>query len=534
MTRGMRSLLTSIGFLLSGFCAFGAPVEDSEIRVILNSDIRSTHIGVNRDGNTDTVMHHLVEGLVALREDMTVGPDLAKSVAVSDDGITYQFELHSDLKFHNGSPVTSTEVRWSLERIIKPEFRHRCAGLFNGATPLSASISEISTPTPSSIVVRLERPAPLFLTLMANVQCTAGIIHPDSYDEDGNWISPIGTGPYKLNRWQRGSFILLERNDDYIPRGEKRDGYTGAKIALSKYLRFVVVADPGVAVEAVRNGEIDLLPIMPPALVDWSIENSASVEHQGRSLLSWNVLLMQPDDPVVKNPKVRAAIASAIDIDEVAAFATYGRAMGNFSAMSPETPNYTEFHQRKPAYDLSRARRLLQESGYSGERIVIQTNRRFSTMYDNAVVIHTMLSEVGFNADIEVLDYATQLSNFFSGDFQLSSFGYSGRAHGALRFANFVGPRSSNPRFQWDGEKPFSLVGTALNATTDEELIAALENLHEAMIEDLPLIGLFNDYGVSMNSTRISDFRPWSMGRPRLWGVRINQSAEKDSPEAGQ
>ncbi|MCG8442346.1 MAG: ABC transporter substrate-binding protein, partial [Caulobacterales bacterium] len=368
-------------------CSESARPRDTadEIRVVLNSDIRSTHVGVNRDGNTDTVMHHIVEGLVAIREDLTVAPDLARSVALSDDNRTYTFDLHRDVTFHNGAPMTSREVKWSLERIIDPARRHRCASLFNGATPLSASIAEIAAPDPYTVTVVLDEPTPLFLTLLANVQCTAGVLHPDSYGEAGAWSAPIGTGPYRLKQWRRGSYVLLERFDGYRLRGAFKDGYTGAKRALTQFVRFVIVADSGVAVEAVRRGEIDVLAIMPPALVSWSMEHASRVEHHGRPLLSWNVLLMHSDDPIVGDSKVRQAIAAAIDIDEVARFATYGRADGNFSAVSREIPGFTPVHDLKPVFDPERASALLEESGYKGEPIVIQTNRRFPTMYDNAV-----------------------------------------------------------------------------------------------------------------------------------------------------
>ncbi|MCG8443317.1 MAG: hypothetical protein MI723_16060, partial [Caulobacterales bacterium] len=153
-------------------------------------------------------------------------------------------------------------------------------------------------------------------------------------------------------------------------------------------------------------------------------------------------------------------------------------------------------------------------------------------MYDNAVVIHAMLRAVGVNAHVEVLDYASQLSNFFKGDFQLSAFGYSGRAHGALRYANFIGPRASNPRYQWDSPDIYPLVMAALAATDEEALAAALADLHRAMADDLPLIGLYNDYGVALTSDRVTGFRTWTMGRPRLWGVALRHGGGAQDGEA--
>src|ERR1700742_670715 len=80
--------------------------EERPLRIRLNADIRSLDPGVNRDANTDAVQSHLFEGLVAFKEDATVGPLLAKSIDVSEDGKTYNFVLRDDLRFSNGEPVS--------------------------------------------------------------------------------------------------------------------------------------------------------------------------------------------------------------------------------------------------------------------------------------------------------------------------------------------------------------------------------------------------------------------------------------------
>ncbi len=92
------------------------PRDGGTITVALNADIRSSEPGINRDGNTDTVMQHVVESLVGYREDLTVGPALAESWTVTDDGRTYDFKLRKGAVFRNGKPVTSAEVKWSWDR----------------------------------------------------------------------------------------------------------------------------------------------------------------------------------------------------------------------------------------------------------------------------------------------------------------------------------------------------------------------------------------------------------------------------------
>ncbi|HMG49607.1 MAG TPA: ABC transporter substrate-binding protein, partial [Inquilinus sp.] len=127
--------------------ALASPPSDT-IRVALNADIRSTDPGTKRDDNTDAVILHVVEGLVAYREDASVGPMLADKVAVSDDGKTYTFTLRDGVKFHNGAPMTSAEVVWSWKRWLDPKTEWRCLPEFDGRGRIK--IEAIDAPDPKT------------------------------------------------------------------------------------------------------------------------------------------------------------------------------------------------------------------------------------------------------------------------------------------------------------------------------------------------------------------------------------------------
>src|SRR5690349_13997464 len=103
----MRTALIAAAALLAllSVSAIGQAAPKKEIVVQIRSDIRSTEPGVNRDAETDTVMHHIVESLVAFQEDLDVAPLLAEKVDVSSDQRVYTFTLRNGLVFHNGQPV---------------------------------------------------------------------------------------------------------------------------------------------------------------------------------------------------------------------------------------------------------------------------------------------------------------------------------------------------------------------------------------------------------------------------------------------
>ncbi|MGH8171226.1 MAG: ABC transporter substrate-binding protein, partial [Steroidobacteraceae bacterium] len=100
------------------------------LHVALNADILSTDPGVLRDENTDAVLLHVAEGLVAPRHDGSIAPMLAQSWKVSPDGRTYTFSLRHGVTFHNGAPMTSADVVWSLRRYLSPATHWRCLGEF--------------------------------------------------------------------------------------------------------------------------------------------------------------------------------------------------------------------------------------------------------------------------------------------------------------------------------------------------------------------------------------------------------------------
>ena len=181
---------------LMAVAAFGA-----EVRVALNADIRGTMPGTNRDSNTDTIVLHLVEGLVAYREDGTVGPLLSERVDISDDGLTYTFTLREGVKFHNGETLSAKHVIWSWKRYMDSATDWRCQKDFSGGDVKIESITEVDARTIRFVI---NKPSGLFLVNMARPDCgMAGIIHPSSVAADGSWVGPVGTGPFMVESWKK-------------------------------------------------------------------------------------------------------------------------------------------------------------------------------------------------------------------------------------------------------------------------------------------------------------------------------------------
>jgi peptide/nickel transport system substrate-binding protein len=488
-----------------------------EIRVVLNADIRGTTPGVDRDSNTDDVMNHIVEGLVAYREDMSVGPLLAERSEVSPDARVYTFPLRSGLRFHNGAPVTAAEAKWSWTRLLDPQTGWPCREWYDGSR--GPKIESIGTPDDRTIVFTLSAPSSVFLHRMANFQCLAAILHPDSV-KNGAWDRPVGTGPFKLGQWRRGEFVLLERFDAYTPREGPRDGFTGAKVALADAVRFMVVPDGAAARAALYSGQVDLLYLLLPSDLAELKQAPRVTIHQAENF-AWSALLMQTLDPLLRDVRVRRAIAHAIDLQRFAEAASLGVVRPNPSAVPRASPYYGAAFARGHDYDLARAAELLRAAGYDGRLVKIQTNKRFQAHFDVAVLIQAMLRKAGLNVELEVLEWTAQLNRYLEGKFQLMSFAYSARADPVLGYETFLGLKKRNAWIQWENAEAQGLIERASIVSDAVERRSLFEKVHELMLQDVPILNLYNSVVINATGPRIEGYRAWASGKPRLWGVRV-------------
>jgi len=498
------------------------PVATPLLTIALNTDIRGTNPGVNRDANTDVVMHHVVESLVGYGEDLSIKPVVAETFWPEEDGRVWVFKLRSNITFHNGAPVTSAEVKWSWQRYLDPATGWKCTRWFTGggdeADGQASVIEAIETPDSETVRFRLSEPSTLFLDRMANVQCISAILHPDSLAANGDWLEPVGTGPYRLSRWLPGEYVEVQRFEAYLPRTGAFDGLAGRKLALAERVRFVVSPDAAATKAALLGGQIDIFPSVPMAGVE-DLREARNVKLLQSPTLGWSVLLLQTRDPLLRDVRIRQAIAYAIDRRMVAEFNTYGYASVNSSAVPVGLVSHSPVHDEWYAPDTGKAKALLREAGYRSQPIRIQANRKYPNMYANAVVIQAMLHAAGMNAHIEVMDWASQLSKYFAGKFQLSTFSFSALANPALRYYKLIGPKDRRPVFQWEDPRAIELLDRAINTFDEQQQYRLYEDLHRLMKEDVPIIGLYNAHSATAVLNAVEGYQAWPLNLSRAWGV---------------
>jgi peptide/nickel transport system substrate-binding protein len=508
--------LAILAILVTGVPAAAGTI----LRARLNSDIISTDPGTRRDENTDGVLLHVVEGLVGSREDGSVGPMLASHWSISPDGRTYTFDLRPDVVFHNGAPLTSAEVLWSLQRYLKPETRWRCLDVLGpkGVAPVTSVAARDS----HTVEVTLGRPAPIFLTTLARADCGAtGIMHPDSVRADGSWIAPIGTGPFQLGEWRHNQFIQLIRFPRYAALPGPRDGNIGGKHALVDELRFLIIPDSSAARAALIRGSLDVIDNLYPADL-MGIRGRKDLQFQSVPILDCYSLLIQTRDPVLQDVRVRTAIALTIDTPALTKAITGGSGTANNSPIPMGSPFHEATQASPRTVDLAKARQLLKDSGYDGQAIHLTTSRRDPQMFDTAVIIQAMAAQAGLNLQIELLDWPAHLARYTTGSYQLMVESFSPRLDPTLSFGLFIGDKRTEPRKVWDSLQARALLAQATE-TADATLRQSIFNqLTQNFMREVPAVVLFNSSRLSVVRAAVTGHENWLSGQPRLWGVGLH------------
>ncbi len=491
-----------------------------DISIAQSSDLRSNNPGVNRDGNTDGVILHIVEGLVGYSNSGEVKPLLAKSFETSADGLTYTFKLRTDVKFHNGKPLTADDVVWNWTRYLNPETKWTCLKDFSDGG--AAAVASVKAPDAATVEIKLQKPSAVFLGLMSRPECGfTGMISPESVAADGSFVKPIGTGPFQWNEWKKGEYIHLTRFADYVsPENDgKPDGMVGAKRPLADGIKFMVIPDASTVKAGLESGVLDTAEISPDLIPEFKSNDKTQLivsRNNGK-----NLFYIQTRDKVLSNPGVRRAMALALDIDQLASAASNGTGEANGSMVSQDSVYFSETQKKRPPYDVAAAKKELADAGYKGEPITIIANKRGNVpSFPAAVMAQAMMQQAGLNVQIEVLDYATQVDRRRSGNYQVISQSVAPRLDPALMYAFYVGDKDKNASLMWEDPKAIALMKAAYVEADQAKRQAIFDEFHELMLKEMPGIFLYDMVDV-WGATKKLKGQPVWQSNARLWEVSV-------------
>ncbi|MDJ0791813.1 MAG: ABC transporter substrate-binding protein [Acidimicrobiia bacterium] len=345
------------------------------------------------------VLENVYDTLVQPGPDLSMEPALAESWEISDDNLTWTFTLRSDVVWHNGRAFTADDVVYSYDRIMDPDFGANNAFRF-------ASIEEVTAVDATTVAIQLSRPTP---NLLVNIGAFKGMaIVPREIVEDGTIdTNPVGTGPFRFVSSSPDQGIVLERNPDYWRASEGLPYLDG--------VTFIQIPDPTVKLTNLRSGEVDWVDTVPPQQLA-ALEGDSSVVVQRVPGGDYHYFALNQNREPFNDVRVRQAIATAINREEIAEAAQFGAATANQTAIPAGTfwsYDYAPF----TASDTAAATALLEEAGVSDLTIEFLVTSDFPETVTQAQVIAAQLDAIGVGVEIRDVDFSTWLDAQGGGDF---------------------------------------------------------------------------------------------------------------------
>ncbi|MBN8992111.1 MAG: ABC transporter substrate-binding protein [Rhizobiales bacterium] len=367
------------------------PAVDKDTLVIaLEKEIQSLDALVTASGDSQRYALQLFDSLYGFDLKGRTVPRMATEVKVSDDGLSYTYKLRPGIRFHNGDPLTSEDVKFTMERVIDPAAKSTRRPFF---API---IAGVETPDPLTVVFKLKQSDGAFLNKIAGFlfivpkAYTSGLPNTDAFAS-----APIGSGPYKLKRHNIGQTLELERFEDFY--GEK----PGVKNLIMK-----MIPEGSTRVNALLTGEVDLV-VQAPLNEKERLSKTPGLKTLTNPVSAPMHVRLYSDDaslPVSKRD-VRLALNHALDSKAIIRSVYYGvgQPMGTFiSAFYP----YGSDPDTKPyAYDPKKARELLKKAGYpDGFQLKLYSANDHPKELAEAIAAYW--GQVGVKTEILRIDYA--------------------------------------------------------------------------------------------------------------------------------
>ncbi len=384
----------------------------------------SNDLDTSLDPHTSTsagkreIFYNIFEGLVKSDEDGNFVPALAESYEISDDATLFTFHLRQGVKFHNGSDMTAEDVVYTLDR---------CRGADTGVA-LLAAYAQIESATATddyTVEIKLSEPNIEFLAYL-----TTAVV-PSDYD--GQDTFPIGTGPFKYKSRSVQENIVLEKNSEYW----------GESAYLDEVV-FKIVENTDAMTLAMQSGSIDIAVHR----VASDLENIDRAKYDLIETPSNIVQAMYLNNAVepLNDIRVRQALNYAVNIDDVITMTNDGLGIPLGSSIYPSFGKYfmPELADAYP-YDPEKAKSLLKEAGAEGMSLTITVPSNYTVHVNAAQVIAEELKAVGINAKINLVEWATWLSDVYQGrNFEATVVGFD---------ASYLTARALLERFMSDNAK---------------------------------------------------------------------------------
>src|SRR3989454_379514 len=350
----------------------------------------------------------------------TLLPELAEKWSWQDNFRNLVFFLRKDVKWHDGKPFTSRDVKFTFDMLREaPEAQAKLR--INPRKDWYANIEAVEAADPHTVVFRLKRPQPSLLLMLASgyTPVYAAHVPPATYR-----TGCVGTGPFKVKEWRKGEYVEFVKNPDYFAKGRPYlDG-----------LKYFVIVERSTRQAAIQAGKLDVS--FPGETTKTAAEQlKQAVPQLVVTPFSQNVtdnIIMNVKKPPFDNPKIRLAVSHAIDRRALIRAVHQGGAVVG-AALAPKPWGFWGLAEKdlvglpgygaKPADEKALARKLMAEAGISPEKpIKVEIVTRAIAVYvDMASFIINELKQIGIDATLKQIETAQWHAMATRGDYQIGA-----------------------------------------------------------------------------------------------------------------
>ncbi|MBL3609086.1 ABC transporter substrate-binding protein [Rhodovulum sulfidophilum] len=337
----------------------------------------------------EVVYANLFEGLTRFAPDGTVAPGLAASWEANEAATVYTFHLREGVRFHDGTALEAEDVVFTLDRARGPDSTNAQKALFEG-------IESVAAPDPLTVTVTLARPDGAFPFKMA--WGDAVIVAPETAGTEAS--APVGTGPFRFERWVHGDRVELLRNPDYW----------GPAPALAR-ATFKFIPDPNAAFAAMMAGDVDAFPNFPAPETLPQFEADPRFRVIVGTTEGETILALNNRRPPLDNIRVREAIAHAVNRQDIIDGAMFGYGTPIGTHFAPHHPDYVDLTDLS-RHDPKKARALLAEAGQTDLTLRLALPPP-SYARRGGEIVASELRAVGIETEIVNLEWAQWLDQIF-------------------------------------------------------------------------------------------------------------------------
>lgn len=496
------------------------PMRGGTLTATISSDPGILNPATTTSGAVHEASELLYNGLVRINDDLEPEPELSEDWKVEDDGTKYTFTLRDDVKWHDGEPFTSEDVKYTFEKVLLKLHSRTAASV-------GPALDSIETPDERTVVFNFKHP---YAPFMKQLDVTEAPIIPEHVYAGSDLLEnpantkPIGTGPFEFESYKKGAEIRYKANPDYFVKDQP---YLDAVVMR-------IIPDPTTQVAALESGEVDYLgSVSGPDIARLGKSPDVETVESSRGSGGSNCIMTMSfnlDRPTFQDLRVRQAVFQALDRDKFVDQILFGAGRVAEAPISSGIPWAHADNLDMPAFDRAEAERLLDEAGWkesgdgSREAQGVEGVKdgtplsfdfvHFTTFAKYGELVRQQLGEVGIDVELVALEPEVFPETVFvDRDFDTNVISYCNGLDpeiGVRRMytSENIGPVPFSNSSAYSNDEVDRLFESGTRTTDQGERTRIYGQIQEQVVEDLPYVWLVETVGTRAYSASCSGFNP--------------------------